>query len=275
MRAMQDDWQRRIRRANDLAGTDQRIAPLLMQYTAILTAQAACFHALVARDERLSGSLERDLDVLRPLAADAFRAIAGVAPAQAMRGTPSDPTAIDALLRAGWCESSIPFLARVVLQPYAEALAGRAGPEGRAHDETTPAAFRVRDDRGLQSLSEAAACPFCGGPPQVSVLRHDTGADGGSRMLICATCATAWPLRRILCVNCGEEDEQRLTYFHAREFDHVRVDTCATCRHYIKTVALNRLGLAVPVVDEVASGALDVWARERGYTKVTPNLIGL
>jgi FdhE protein len=109
----------------------------------------------------------------------------------------------------------------------------------------------------------------------VSVLRHDTGADGGSRTLICATCSTMWPMRRILCVHCGEEDEHRLTYFNGPEFEHVRVDTCGTCRRYIKTVDLTRLGLAVPVVDEVASGALDIWAHERGYTKVTQNLIGL
>jgi FdhE protein len=80
---------------------------------------------------------------------------------------------------------------------------------------------------------------------------------------------------RIRCSHCGEEDEDRLGYFHTRDFDHLRVDACDTCRHYLKTVDLTRLGLAVPLVDEVASGALDIWAQERGYTKVTPNLIGL
>ena len=82
-------------------------------------------------------------------------------------------------------------------------------------------------------------------------------------------------MRRVLCAHCGEEDERRLGYFHAPDFDHVRVDACETCRQYIKTVDLTKLGLAVPLVDEVASAVLDLWARERGYTKVTPNLIGL
>jgi FdhE protein len=76
-------------------------------------------------------------------------------------------------------------------------------------------------------------------------------------------------------VACAENDERRLCYFRAAEFDHVRVDVCETCGHYIKSVDLTRLGRAVPLVDEVAAGALDLWAHERGYTKVTRNLIGL
>ena len=55
----------------------------------------------------------------------------------------------------------------------------------------------------------------------------------------------------------------------------VRLEACDTCRHYIKGVDLTRLGLAVPLVDEVAAAALDVWAHERGYTKIELNLVGL
>jgi formate dehydrogenase maturation protein FdhE len=33
-------------------------------------------------------------------------------------------------------------------------------------------------------------------------------------------------------------------------------------------------GLAVPLVDEVATAALDVWAMERGFNKISPNLMG-
>lgn len=263
------DWLRRIDRAKALAETDGRARALLTQYAAILAAQAACYDALVARGEHLTGSLLRDLPELRPPAAEMFDVIATAAPAPAMRGAPTDAAAIDALLVDGWCQSSIPFLARIVLQPYAEVLCARAGSEDPAYGDL------IRSDRSLETTPGRAACPFCGGPPQVSVLRGDGTADGGSRMLICATCATPWPLRRILCVNCGEEDEPRLTCFHAPEFDHVRVDVCETCHRYIKTVDLTRLGLAVPLVDDVASAVLDLWASERGYTKTTPNLIGL
>lgn len=253
-------WQRRIDRASELARANPAAGLLLTQYAAILTAQAACFDALVASRERLTGSLESDLRELQPRAASLFAAVTSVAPAQAMRDAPADGPEIDRLLIDGWRESSIPFLARIVLQPYAEAL---------VHDGRRPEA------RGIQAPAEQCACPFCGGPPQLAVLRHDAGNDGGGRALVCATCATDWPIRRILCPHCGSEDERRLGYYHTPDVEHVRVDACEACRYYLKSVDLTKLGVAIPLVDEVATGALDLWARERGYTKVTPNLIGL
>jgi hypothetical protein len=33
-------------------------------------------------------------------------------------------------------------------------------------------------------------------------------------------------------------------------------------------------GLAVPLVDEVGLAVYDVWATDRGYTKIVPNLLG-
>ncbi|HKQ53166.1 MAG TPA: formate dehydrogenase accessory protein FdhE, partial [Pyrinomonadaceae bacterium] len=86
---------------------------------------------------------------------------------------------------------------------------------------------------------------------------------------------TSWLFRRVLCANCGEEGPAKLGYFHSPEFDHVRVEACDTCKHYIKGVDLTRLGLAVPLVDEVAAAPLDLWAREHGYTKIELNLVGL
>jgi FdhE protein len=77
------------------------------------------------------------------------------------------------------------------------------------------------------------------------------------------------------CPHCGEENERRLGYFHSPEFDHVRVEVCDTCRRYLKRIDLTRLGIAVPLVDEVASAPLDAWATEHGYVKIELNLIGL
>ena len=46
------------------------------------------------------------------------------------------------------------------------------------------------------------------------------------------------------------------------------------CRCYIKSVDLRADGDAVPVVDDIATVELDLWARERGLAKVSPNLLG-
>jgi formate dehydrogenase maturation protein FdhE len=39
------------------------------------------------------------------------------------------------------------------------------------------------------------------------------------------------------------------------------VDACDSCRRYLKNVDLVRLGLAVPLVDEIAAAALDAWVK--------------
>jgi len=120
-------------------------------------------------------------------------------------------------------------------------------------------------------------CPFCGGAPQLSLFRggSDPALQGGSRALQCATCLTTWPFRRILCAQCGEEDERKLEYFESPTFDHIRVEACDTCKHYLKGIDLTRLGVAVPIVDEVAGAPLDAWACEHGYFKIELNLVGL
>ena len=273
-------WQRRIARAEELARASDGAAQLLTQYAAILTAQATCYDALLAHRDRLTGTLERDLPDLRAHASEIFASVSLVAPAQTMQDVPTDVSGIEALLRSGWHARDIPFLARIVLQPYAEALAtfaqskdlrhGRAGHDADYASAGTPGA-----ERDLEREASQAACPFCGGPPQVAVLRGDSTADGAGRALVCATCSTTWPVRRIMCVSCGEENERQLNYFQAAEFDHVRLDGCEACRRYIKTVDLTRLGRAVPVVDEIASAVLDLWASEHGFIKVARNVIGL
>jgi FdhE protein len=109
----------------------------------------------------------------------------------------------------------------------------------------------------------------------VSILEVADTADGSSRRLQCASCLSAWEYRRILCPSCGNEDERTLGYYESPSVPHVRVDTCEQCGRYIKTVDLRRLGLAVPLIDEVAAAPLDVWASERGYEKIELNLVGL
>ena len=153
---------------------------------------------------------------------------------------------------------SIAFFAKALLQPYARWLAESGAPPV---------------DRELERRE--GRCPFCGGKPQVSFLQtSEPGAESGGRGLVCSACLTAWPFRRVVCANCGEERPAKLGYFQTPEYEHVRVEACDTCRHYLKGVDLTRIGLAVPLVDEVAAAALDVWAHEHGYTRLS-ELVGL
>jgi hypothetical protein len=260
---MRDPWQKRIDRASELAAQDEAARSLLEAYGRMLVLQRDCYASLDAQAGGLSGSLARDLAIVRRSVPKILIEVAGIGPPlladEARRIVDGGEPAIDPILLLGWhSPSDQQFFARLILQPYASCLAAHGVPP---------------IDRDL--LRGNNVCPFCGGAPQVSILRHAPDADGGGRELLCGTCFTSWPFRRVLCANCGEEDERQLGYFHSPTYDHLRVDACDTCRHYVKSVDLTRFGFAVPIVDEVAGAPLDLWARERGYEKIELNLVGL
>jgi len=143
-------------------------------------------------------------------------------------------------------------LAWIFLQPYAEFLAARANPP---RVDTAP-----------------ATCPLCGSKPIAGVLRPE--GDGGKKSLICMLCACEWPFRRIYCPACGEEREPQIAFYSAPEIKHVRVDVCDSCHTYLKTIDLTKNGLAVPIVDDLATLSLDLWAAQHGYRKLQINLLG-
>jgi formate dehydrogenase maturation protein FdhE len=144
------------------------------------------------------------------------------------------------------------LLGRVVIGPYAELLAaGQSVPTG---------------------LTAGNLCPKCEGRPVAGVLRIE--GDGGKRFLLCSFCGTEWEFRRIYCAYCGESREESLPVFVAEKFPQIRVEACDTCRHCIRTVNLTKDGNAIPVVDDLASIPLALWAGEYGYQRIHDNLLG-
>jgi len=107
----------------------------------------------------------------------------------------------------------------------------------------------------------------------VGVLRPE--GDGARKSLICMLCAHEWAFRRLLCPACGEGREPQLAFYSTPEIAQVRVDVCDTCHTYVKSVDLTKIGIAVPVVDELATIPLDLWARAHGYEKLQSNLLGI
>lgn len=144
------------------------------------------------------------------------------------------------------------FLPRAFLQPYAEYCAAQ-----------TPRAPVVVTPR---------VCPLCGARPLLGVLRPE--GDGGKRFLLCSFCSREWEFRRILCYTCGEEAENKLPVYVAEQFPHIRVETCDTCKFYLRTIDLTKDGHAIPLVDDLAAIPLSLWAHEHGYSRLQPNLLG-
>ena len=259
---MPGSWDRRIRRADQCAGDGGPATSLLTFYARLLRRQKAVYDAL--EEHRLSGALEGDLPLFRQAVSPLLRDVAEHGPNQLAaeaRRLMEDDSSIDDTLLAYWhARDDRQFFAKAILQPYGQSLA----------------------DAGVVPIRDSAAgvdnrCPRCAGAPQLSILEAapSTLADAGNRQLLCATCLTTWSFRRVVCPYCGEEDERKLGYFQSPALEHVRVDACESCRRYLKTIDLGRLGLAVPLVDEVAGASLDIWAHERGYKKIELNLVGL
>jgi FdhE protein len=125
----------------------------------------------------------------------------------------------------------------------------------------------------LQASTAPAACPGHGVFPQAGCLRPE--GNGTTLTLVCSICLGEWPHARGTCFGCGESDEKVVTYYEAAELPSIRVQMCERCRHYLHIVRLDVDPLAIPDVDEMAALSLDVWARERGYRKLVPNLVGI
>ena len=160
------------------------------------------------------------------------------------------------------------YLARASASPLLEALV-------TPHPDPPPPGGREleRESRGGAS---STTCPNCRGLPQLSYFAVSGEAlVSGPRYLVCSRCANNWVFSRMTCAGCGESIGTKLPIYQEQErFPHARVDGCQTCRKYLLTFDLRRDTRAVPVVDEIAALPLDLFAREQGFTKITPNLMG-
>lgn len=244
---MKSPWDRRIARAHELAQTCEPAAELLAFYARLTELQRSIADDLGTHPQTDPASVAAYFPRLQTL-------VARHGPPAAASIAPTD---LNRLLLDHWnhepaADEHARFVARALLQPFAESLAGRGS---------------VTPD------SSSGACPFCGGRPLAAILRGE--GDGGKRYLVCSLCAIEWEFRRILCPNCGEEDKDRLPVYTAPEFDYIRVEACDACQSYLKCIDATKNGLAVVAPDELASAALNVWAEEHGYSKIEPNLLGL
>jgi Protein involved in formate dehydrogenase formation len=279
-------WDARIGRANNLTSSYPFAAEGLRFYARLATFQKSLFEGIqkaLAGSSKISSDRplrdELDLFLLLPRFPGFLSVIEQIAPVPlaraaaslAQRGPSEWQWAIeefwrgDSDLAAGvddagphspdWSSAtySHKVLAWIFLQPYAEYLA---------------------DHREIEIVNATpSTCPLCGCKPIVGVLRSE--GDGAKKSLICMLCANEWTFRRIYCPACGEEREPQMAYYSAPEIAHVRVDVCDTCHSYMKSIDLTKTGLAVAVVDELATIPLDLWAREHGYEKLQMNLLGI
>lgn len=252
-------WPARRRRAEQLRVRYPFAAEVLTLYLALLDVQEPAFEAAAIRAPGAEATPSKLARELLPRVVEATVAAGPPALADAVVGRFHSADLDDLLGR--WLRGADQavvdrYLARASCAPVLEAMpagaTSRAGAEGRN-------------------------CPQCGGPPQLSY----SAASGdalvtGPRLLVCARCAAEWIHPRMVCAACGEETSSRLpVYSEAEQLPHLRIEGCDTCKRYLIGVDLRRDAAAVPVVDELAALPLDLYAKERGLSKVVPNLMGM
>jgi hypothetical protein len=278
-----EPWTERRRRTADLGQRYTFVAELLGLYSALLDVQEEAYRAVVLKPPEPGQVADYVAGEVMPKVAAVSRT-AGPARLSALVG---ERSGAGAAVVSRWLgsEDQPPvdrYLARAAVSPILEAVPALAS-----------ACLGPRDERH---------CPSCGGPPQLGYfgLAGDDLASG-PRYLLCARCHSSWPYARMRCAGCGEDSSQRLPIFSeegtasgergsvvrglpggGREpaadlqprFPHMRIEACDSCRRYLVSIDLARDARAVPLVDEIAALPLDLYAAERGFSKITPNLMG-
>lgn len=261
-----DRWHERIRRTAELSNREQSARDVLAFYRRILEFQQQIYDDVQSdapQKQPPRRSLREQMDAAR--AGKWMAGLLAIVEAHGPGKLAAEARRIrihDSVLPESWLaeflhgpgengESVSVFLARTLLQPYAESLAVRC---------IVPIA------------SSSCECPLCGSKPQFAVL-HPEG-DGGKRYLACSLCYSQWEFRRVLCPACGEVEHTKLPRYSSEQAIAVRIEACDTCKSYLKSFDMTVDGLQVPEVEEIATPALDVWAAEEGYRKIQLNLLG-
>jgi FdhE protein len=260
------EWSKRIARAGELAVSRPASAEALRFYEALariqFTLPKECPDGV--NETASSFALRLNAAAVARLLPEFVRQLAPHAPAALARDLKSihaDEAGVwrDWLTQywssggrdAGEWPAARAFAAEALLQPFAARIAARATPQ--------------------VSPDASSWCPLCTGPPLVAVLRDE--AHSARRSLVCGLCQTEFPALRIQCIQCGETQFDSLPVFRADELASVRLDACDTCHRYVKTIDLTRDGDAIPIVDDIGTFTLDLWAREQGYRRIRPNVL--
>ena len=277
-----DVWLDRRRRVAQLRSRHGHARQLLDFYGALLGVQEKVFHGAATATPDASRLVSYVAEVVVPPVLDVSLALGPERMRSELIGhleRKDSREMLEAWVRGDDQPLVERFLARASLGPVLEAVA-----------EVRNACLGPRDERH---------CPDCGGPPQLSYFAPaPEDLAGGRRLLQCARCGGAWGYARMRCPGCGEDASSKLPIFnelgttsgergsvirglsrpepsaHGALFPHVRIEACETCRQYLLGFDLEVDRETVALVDEIGALPLDLYARDRGFTKITPNLMG-
>nr|WP_320192638.1 formate dehydrogenase accessory protein FdhE [uncultured Desulfobacter sp.] len=146
--------------------------------------------------------------------------------------------------------SALPFLVMAAAAPSLQA-AGGALSEAKGIDP--------------EQIHTSGACPVCGSPPYMLELRGKEG----KRFAHCSFCRFTYRIRRMACACCNIDKADQLTGFTAEGEAGFRVETCAQCNTYIKTIDFRELDRETfAPLNDLESLPLDMLAANHGYKRM-------
>lgn len=98
---------------------------------------------------------------------------------------------------------------------------------------------RSQDAEPRSEGPDDATCPVCGAEADVAYLDAN-----GFRYAVCRICDSRWPVPRVRCLYCGEEEAKKLEYYPYEA--GYRLYRCKSC------------GRTLPAVDLRETGRLDL-----------------
>lgn len=105
-------------------------------------------------------------------------------------------------------------------------------------------------------------CPACGSWPAVGEVA------AGHRTLRCSFCSCAWELTTYACIYCEEGGEAFVTAAPNAERKDRRIEVCATCGGYLKTLDVPALSpFPLLSISDIETTDLDVAAMENRYAR--------
>ncbi len=106
-------------------------------------------------------------------------------------------------------------------------------------------------------------CLICG----ASALLGELQGNEAEKHLRCGQCGADWPIRRLQCVFCGNDDHRTLRYFYSDDQPSSgRVDVCDRCHGYLKIITtFAPTPFEELLYQDLATVHLDYMAQAQGY----------
>lgn len=114
---------------------------------------------------------------------------------------------------------------------------------------------------------DKGSCFICGAAASMAELQDNDQV----KHLRCGRCGADWLFRRLLCVQCGNENYETLRFLYIDDRqENSRVEVCDSCSSYLKVIAsYEPTPPEMLAVADLATLHLDYIAQERGYVRCT------